>query len=290
VVVWFLPLSGAARQQSCRNAQDRQPLGVAWHLCFQTINTRGNTETRSGRSNPDLATIRAGVSIALRTTAAITVVVTTALELEYAAIREYIAKPRRITHAAGTIFELGPLSITPQVNIVIAISGEGTTTAGIIKERAITTFSPTALLFVEVAGSLKSDISLGDIVVRHKDLRISWRLRKKRRAIIRPRAWDAPHDLEQEARFIARAGSCRELLSTLPEMPAPNGRFKPIAAGEVVLNSRTKRSHNKLRATTMPLPRSKWKVLGFRWQRVNRSFDNTMPLLNPAVKLYPCSS
>ena len=44
----------------------------------------------------------------------------------------------------------------------------------------------------------------------------------------RPRAWDAPHRLEQLARHVSRSGSWPSAV-----------HLKPIAAGEVVLNSRT---------------------------------------------------
>src|SRR5262249_48808446 len=93
-----------------------------------------------------------------------TVVVFTALELEYQAVRGYLAEPGLRPHPAGTLFEVGALPGTPW-QVALSIVGEGNQAAAVLAERAIAMFQPAMLLFVGVAGALLSDIELGDVVV-----------------------------------------------------------------------------------------------------------------------------
>jgi nucleoside phosphorylase len=93
-----------------------------------------------------------------------TVVVLTALDLEYRAVRGYLDGPCRRWHRAGTLFEVGALPRTSW-RVALAVVGEGNQGAAVLTERAIAMFDPAVLLFVGVAGALMSDIELGDVVV-----------------------------------------------------------------------------------------------------------------------------
>lgn len=165
------------------------------------------------------------------------IVILTALNLEYQSVRRLLSSPRRLDHPAGTVFEIGRL---PGGNGLIALTttGEGNTAAAVLAERAIVTFSPLALMFVGVAGALRDGIALGDVVVATKVYAYHGGEARQDKFLPRPRSWEISHRLDQAARHVHRAGTWVRLLEPGPPHPLPAVHFKPVAAGEVVLNSR----------------------------------------------------
>ncbi len=163
-----------------------------------------------------------------------TVVVLTALETEYAAVRAVLGDRRVTAHPSGTRFEVG---VPPAggATIVLALTGQGNQGAAVLTERAIATFAPSALLFVGIAGALHDDLGPGDVVVATKVYGYHGGKDEDDGFRNRPQAWEIPHELDQIARHVAREGRW------LPDSPGPPPpvHFRPIAAGEVVLGSRT---------------------------------------------------
>lgn len=165
-----------------------------------------------------------------------TVVILTALDLEYDAVRRHLAELRPRTHEAGTMFEVGRLPDLG-VRIAIAVTGAGNTGAAVLTERAISLFHPVAVLFTGVAGALKPGLGLGDVVVATKVYAYHGGKDEDDGFKGRPVAWPVSHELVQLARHIARTASWRRFLD--PGAAVPRIHFVPIAAGEVVLNSRS---------------------------------------------------
>ncbi|OHV20414.1 purine phosphorylase [Parafrankia soli] len=163
------------------------------------------------------------------------VVILTALDLEYQAIRESLVDPRLHRHDQGTRFELGRLA-GGSCRIALAHVGKGTHPAAVLAERAIAEFAPAALLFVGVAGALHEHIALGDVVVATHVYGFHGGTGEDDGLKARPRVWETSHAADQIARHIHRTGSWAQR----PGAPAmlPDVHFGPIAAGEVVLNSR----------------------------------------------------
>lgn len=184
----------------------------------------------------------------MNTDTARTVVVLTALDLEYLAVRAHLVGLRQRRHPAGTLFETGQLPGS-DVMIVIAVTGAGNPGAGVLTERAIAMFRPQALLFVGVAGSLADDLGLGDVVVATKVYAYHGGKDEDGGFLARPRAWEAPHELDQLARHISRTNSWATLLDPVSQRRPPAVHFRPIAAGEVVLNSRDTPLAQQLRRT-----------------------------------------
>ncbi|HEX7309303.1 5'-methylthioadenosine/S-adenosylhomocysteine nucleosidase [Lentzea sp.] len=160
-----------------------------------------------------------------------TVVVLTALESEYAAVRDLLEAPEVHRHAAGTWFEVG--RVRSGGRIALAVAGAGTAPAAVLAERAITEFRPLAVLFSGIAGALHDDLKLGSVVVATKVYGYHGGFQERRGFKARPQAWDADHELEQIARHVSRSGAWSRGLSAVPGVV-----FRPVAAGEVVLNSR----------------------------------------------------
>jgi len=158
-----------------------------------------------------------------------TVVVLTALELEHREVCAHLSDLSVVRHPAGTIFTVGSLSGTPW-RVVVAVTGDGNAGASVLAERAIATFSPRALLFVGIAGALHDDLRLGDVVVGTRVYAYHGGREGESGFSTRPRSWEASHELEQAARAVARE-------TRWADGDEPAVYFRPIAAGEVLLDS-----------------------------------------------------
>lgn len=82
---------------------------------------------------------------------------------------------------------------------------------------------PEAVLFVGVAGSLKDDVGIGDVVVGTQVYEIHGGKQAPEGFLVRPKALPGSHALEQAARSAVR------------DMPRVRAHFMPIATGDVVL-------------------------------------------------------
>jgi adenosylhomocysteine nucleosidase len=158
------------------------------------------------------------------------IVILTALQLEYLAVRRHLVDIHTHEHHAGTLFEKGSIAGR---HVAIATIGEGNASAAALTERAITEFQPAAVLFVGIAGALRDWLVLGDVVVATRIYAYHGGRSTDHAFRTRPRVWDSSHRLEQLARFVARSNTWQ---STIPATPAVH--FNPIAAGEVLLDSK----------------------------------------------------
>ncbi|MFF0226749.1 5'-methylthioadenosine/S-adenosylhomocysteine nucleosidase [Streptomyces sp. NPDC004629] len=151
-----------------------------------------------------------------------TVLVLTALALEYAAVRAHVTERRERVHAGGTRVEVGRLPGCSW-QVVTAELGEGARTAAALTGPLIDWLRPRAVLFVGVAGALKDDVALGDVVVGTKVYAVHGGKQTPDGLLVRPEAWFGSNALVQAARSAVR------------DMPGVRVHFKPIASGDVVL-------------------------------------------------------
>ncbi|MEV3935600.1 5'-methylthioadenosine/S-adenosylhomocysteine nucleosidase [Glycomyces sp. NPDC049804] len=163
------------------------------------------------------------------------IVVLTALDLEYEAVRQHLVDTEVRRHGAGTRFEVGTVRDS-KCRIALGLTGVGNHAAAVLAERAVQAFTPKAVLFVGVAGALWDSISLGDVVVASRVYAYHGGTSNNDGLKARPRAWEAPHGISQLAHHLARNGDWAKRLP--PETEPPKVLFGPIAAGEVVQNSR----------------------------------------------------
>jgi 8-oxo-dGTP diphosphatase len=163
------------------------------------------------------------------------IVILTALELEYRAVRDHLTGLRDETPVSGTLFETGTLRGGGEV--VLAVTGPGTHGTAIIAERAIRVFAPRAVLFAGIAGSLKPAVRLGDIVVATHVYAYHGAAARPAGLSSRPRVWEIDHALDQIARRVARriAGD-----GPVPgdDADRPVVHFGPVASGEVLHDAR----------------------------------------------------
>nr|WSS63907.1 5'-methylthioadenosine/S-adenosylhomocysteine nucleosidase [Streptomyces sp. NBC_01177] len=163
------------------------------------------------------------------------VVILTALNLEYQAVRQKLASPQVHRHERGTRFETGTVRGT-SCRVALGLTSKGNNSAAVIAERAIQEFSPTAVLFVGVAGALWDATRLGDVVMASHVYAYHGGTSEDDGLKARPRVWEAPHGISQLASHLARLDDWAD--STSGGEHAPQVRFGAIAAGEIVQNSR----------------------------------------------------
>jgi adenosylhomocysteine nucleosidase len=161
------------------------------------------------------------------------VVILTALNLEYEAVREKLVNPRVHRHSKGTRFEIGTIHGTT-CRVALGLTDKGNHRAGVLAERAIQEFSPVAVLFVGVAGALW-DTPLGDVVVATHVYAYHGGTSEDDGLKARPRVWEMSHGVSQIAAHVGRA---RKWVTGLPVgARQPEVHFGAIAAGEIVQNS-----------------------------------------------------
>ncbi len=162
-------------------------------------------------------------------------VILTALNLEYQAVRQKLASLQTHRHERGTRFEVGTVQGT-SCRVALGLTSKGNHSAAVIAERAIQEFSPVAVLFVGIAGALWDATRLGDVVMASHVYAYHGGTGEDDGLKARPRVWEAPHDISQLASHLARLNDWAGSASGCED--APQVRFGAIAAGEVVQNSR----------------------------------------------------
>lgn len=163
------------------------------------------------------------------------IVVLTALPVEADAVRAHLATPHRHDLLRGTIVHEGPVPDTDYA-VCLASTGAGNPQAALIAQDVINWAHPSAVIFVGIAGSLKHDVSVGDVVAATQILAYDGGKQTPDGFKARPRAWDSAHNLLQAAQ---EADSTKSWLTFLPDnvTPAPQVHFKPIATGSVVMDA-----------------------------------------------------
>jgi adenosylhomocysteine nucleosidase len=159
------------------------------------------------------------------------VVILTALDVEYNEVRAGLSNVRTQVHPAGTRFDVGRVDAAGPL-VALTLTGKGNLPAGTLTERAITYFSPVAVIFVGVAGARRGDIALGDVVVATHVYAYHGATSEDDGTWARPRVWETAHGVDQTARYVARD---RAWARRLPADVSPSQvHFGPIAAGEQV--------------------------------------------------------
>jgi adenosylhomocysteine nucleosidase len=168
------------------------------------------------------------------------VVVLTALDLEYKAVRKHLKDIEQHRHGTGTRFEIGTVDGTG-CRIAVGLVGVGNSSSAVLAERAIREFTPTAVLFVGVAGALWDSTPLGEVVVAERVYAYHGGTSEDDGFKARPRSWETSHHISQLAHHLERSGTWATRLPVdagMSDGKPPHVRFGAIAAGEVVQNSR----------------------------------------------------
>ncbi|WP_051885740.1 effector-associated domain 2-containing protein [Streptomyces hygroscopicus] len=164
-------------------------------------------------------------------TARADVVVLTALEVEYRAVRAHLEEPRPAPAERGALFELGVFRDGPaERTVAIHMTGPGNPGAAASVERAAALFAPRAVLFVGVAGGVK-DVALGDVVAA--DAVYDYETGKDTETGFLPRqkTYQSAYGLVQLARLVAAGDAWQRRIPPGDGAPRPRAHVKPLAAG-----------------------------------------------------------
>jgi nucleoside phosphorylase len=176
-------------------------------------------------------------------------VVLTALSVEYNVVRSHLTNPREETHPQGTVYEVGEFVCRDgtawQVSIVE--TGPGNSRAALEAERAIQHFEPQVALFVGVAGGIKDEVSLGDVVAA-TDIYGYESGKAEQEFHPRPNVGRSSYDMVQRARAEAKRKGWLKRVGEF-EPSQPKVVVKPIAAGEKVIADRRSAVCQFLRST-----------------------------------------
>ncbi|MDI1465406.1 AAA family ATPase [Catellatospora sp. KI3] len=166
-----------------------------------------------------------------------------ALPVEYQAVRAHLTDLQQHEHPTGMRYEVGRLT-DADCEVGLVQVGRGNVRAGVITERIIGLVRPDLVLCVGVAGALHDDLRLGDIVVATRVDAYQGGTAAED-FLARPQTWPAPYRLEELARSVDLHDGWRGAgQDTSAESRV---HFRPIAAGEVVLDSRTSALFAQLR-------------------------------------------
>ncbi|GLY51209.1 5'-methylthioadenosine/S-adenosylhomocysteine nucleosidase [Lentzea sp. NBRC 102530] len=164
------------------------------------------------------------------------VVMLTAFNLEYEAVRRKLVDVGVEVHERGTRFEVGKIEGT-DCRVALALCGKGNSPAATLVERAVQQFAPVAVMFVGVAGALWGT-PLGDVVVATHVYAYHGGTSEDDGLKARPRVWEISHEIAQLAAHLARGDRWGD---------SPKVHFGAVAAGEVVQNSRISREARWIR-------------------------------------------
>lgn len=161
------------------------------------------------------------------------IVILTALPLEAAAVRAHLARPVRHDLPAGTIVEEAELPGSGYT-VCLVCTGPGNTQAAVVAERVISWADPADVLFVGIAGALRDDMPLGDVIAATRVEAYQGGKQTAGGFSARPETWDGAHRLLQVAQYVEAGKLWLKFLPGDSGFSAPGVHFKPVASGDVV--------------------------------------------------------
>ncbi|MEU1627095.1 hypothetical protein ABZ746_17595 [Streptomyces sp. NPDC020096] len=174
-------------------------------------------------------------------------VVLTALPVEYEAVRRHLEDVREVELPQGTLLDVGRISgLDWQVALVE--TGPTNTRAALITQPAIEHFDAEVVFFVGVAGALKDDVRLGDVVVARKIYGYHGGRESMDGFSARPDAWEPAYDIDQLVRSACRNKPWVFLPPEQQPVALPQVHFEPIASGDVLIGSRDSVTARRIRS------------------------------------------
>ncbi|MFD5190337.1 hypothetical protein ACFWMU_19685 [Streptomyces sp. NPDC058357] len=175
-------------------------------------------------------------------------VVLTALQVEYEAVRRHLENVREVELPQGTLLDVGRI---PGLDweVALAETGPTNTRAALVTQPAIEHFDAEAVFFVGIAGALKDHIRLGDVVVASKIYGYHGGRESTDGFSARPEVWEPTHAMEQLVRSARREGNDPWAFLSPDARPTlvPRVHVEPIASGDVLVGSRDSETARRIR-------------------------------------------
>ena len=182
-----------------------------------------------------------------------TIVILTAMNLEYRAVRAQLSDITAHTHPMGTRFEVGHLD---RCRVALALTGKGDQSAAVLTERTAAEFAPAAVIFVGVAGALQPHLGLGDVVAATHVYAYHGATSQDDSGTSRPRTWELSHRVHQIAAHLERTGDWARQLPGLALAPRSLRARSPPERSLITRQCPTRGSG--CASTTATRSRSRW--------------------------------
>ncbi|MFF1446182.1 hypothetical protein [Streptomyces sp. NPDC058295] len=171
----------------------------------------------------------------------------TALQVEYEAVRRHLKDVREVELPLGTLLDVGRADGLDW-QVALAETGPTNTRAALVTQSAIEYFDAEAVFFVGIAGALKDDVHLGDVVVARKIYGYHGGRESEDGFSARPDAWESAYDIDQLVRSARRNKPWTFLLAEQRPAALPQVHFEPIASGDVLIGSRDSETARRIRS------------------------------------------
>lgn len=177
-------------------------------------------------------------------------VVLTAALTEYKAVREFLTGSHTRQSVSGAPYTLGGLAVSDGMWEVWATCiGQGNIAAALQTSRAVLELRPSLIAFVGTAGSLKSDVRLGDVVFATKVYGYESARQTDEGLLGRPVIEVADRTLTEHAFRVAAEDRWHRRIPRGELEPPPAAHVAPIAAGDKLHAGNRSALHTYLRTT-----------------------------------------
>ncbi|MGX1543952.1 protein kinase domain-containing protein [Streptomyces adustus] len=197
-----------------------------------------------GRPEDDLWVTRDGMGVPR-------VVILTAALVEYRTVQEFLTRPENESSASGAPYTVGYLGVEAgEWEVWVTCIGQGNIAAALQASHAVQELRPELIAFVGTAGSLKSDVRLGDVVYATKVYGYESGKQTDHGLLGRPSIEVTdPHTTQLAFRVAAQRSWLRKVPDHGLEGPTPEAHVAPIAAGEKIHTGNRSAQYDYLRQT-----------------------------------------
>ena len=169
--------------------------------------------------------------------------IVTALELEYKAVRYFLREIYEEKHETGIIYERGKYHTEKgQWDILIVQSDRGNINSAIETNKAIEYFQPDIAFFIGIAGGIK-DVKIGDVVAA-TDVHYIEYGKDSDQFLPRTESKSCNYKLKEKAKAEARKEDWAKLIDPNISRQKPNVFVAPIAVGEKILTNVNSKLYN----------------------------------------------
>lgn len=171
----------------------------------------------------------------------------TALSEEFSAVTAHLSNLEEYEES-GTLYEVGIFETKKgSFNVAVVQTGMGNTLSATATEKALSHFKPTYALFVGIAGGLRDDLKIGDVIAADKIYGYEGG-KSGHQFKPRPEATKVSLAAVQRANSVQRKNQWVERINP-PLDNMPSALVKPIAAGEKVVISKDTEEFRRLENT-----------------------------------------
>lgn len=234
----------AKTAKDCDERRGRRDFRLIWQTYYDSL---GRLEKFAFDYFPSLSRRSSNLPTSIHSKTMIDAVFVTALPEEFSAVRAHLSD-RREHIEKGSVYEIGRFG-TGETGCTVAIvqTGMGNSLSAAATERVLNLFKPDFAFFVGIAGGLRDDLKIGDVVAASKVYGYEG---GKSGATFQPRPEAPPvsHAAEQRANAVVRDKVWQKRITPSPRT-IPDAIVRPIAAGEKVLVSESSEDLKRVRTT-----------------------------------------